>query len=42
MIMHFIETELHRQHDNADMAEDDRIKDFTEINTLFRGLIING
>jgi hypothetical protein len=40
MIRSFIETELLRQHDNADMAEDDRIKDFTEINALFRSLII--
>lgn len=40
MIKSFIESELEKQHEIADKAEDDRIKDFGELNELFRGLVI--
>jgi Predicted nucleotidyltransferase len=39
MIHSFIELELLRQRDNAEMAEDDRITDFTKVNEIFREIV---
>ena len=39
MIKAFIECELEKQHEIADKVEDDRIKDFSELNDLYRKLV---
>ena len=39
MIKAFIESELEKQHEIADKVEDDRIKDFSELNDLYRKLV---
>ena len=40
MIKSFIESELAKQREIAEKIEDDRIKDFSELNELFRNLVI--
>ena len=40
MIKSFIESELAKQREIAEKIDDDRIKDYSELNELFRELVI--